>query len=95
MLRKPSCKRMRQKEREFCAKKVAPLAQEEDDCTETHHKRSYFIFRKKTSRHQRSGKSLSRYERRGSIEAAKQKGVEKECHSAVEYSEHSSNADLE
>lgn len=60
MLRKPSWKRMRHKEREFGMKKVAPLAQEEDDHAETRRKRSYFNFRKKTPR-QRPGKSLSRW----------------------------------
>ncbi|VDN03603.1 unnamed protein product [Thelazia callipaeda] len=97
MLRKPSLKRMKKKERGVDAKKIAPLAPQEDDLSEvvhhSEHKRSYFNFRKKVRQH-RSGKSLSRCERRGSIGASKQKGVEKECHSAIDCSEHSSITDM-
>uniref|UniRef100_A0A915PDN7 Uncharacterized protein n=1 Tax=Setaria digitata TaxID=48799 RepID=A0A915PDN7_9BILA len=58
MLRKPSLKQIKQKNRDLGWKKVAPLAsQEEEDFVRSHRTQSYFNFRKKVCQHRFSKSS--------------------------------------
>ncbi|VDN52436.1 unnamed protein product [Dracunculus medinensis] len=86
MLRKPTWKRYRQREKS--QRSMAPLAQE-DNYEGTEQKRCYFNF-KKTILKSRVGKSLSRFDsRRGSTNTDLKSStrIEGESHSAHEYTE--------
>ncbi|VDK18444.1 unnamed protein product [Anisakis simplex] len=85
MLRKPTWKRWRRRERELRERSTAPLAVDDDYTGTADSDEERFSIKKRVLK-SRIGKSLSRLgERRNSDDIRKKRSVEKECHSAIDF----------